>query len=79
VRHYAHHNYPGGTVQKLQSHAQIASNIHTMFDADVAAARAVGKEYVLGETNSGEPAPLHDSLSNSPLLQHAGCPKQLIN
>ncbi|SPQ24598.1 e9018af3-8033-4cad-b5e0-85f443488414 [Thermothielavioides terrestris] len=52
VRHYAHHNYPGGTVQKLQSHAQIASNIHTLFDADVAAARAVGKEYVLGETNS---------------------------
>ncbi|KAK3305664.1 glycoside hydrolase family 79 protein [Chaetomium strumarium] len=52
VRHYAHHNYPGGSVQKLQTHSQTASNIHSMFDADVAAATESGKEYVLGETNS---------------------------
>ncbi|KAL2133819.1 hypothetical protein VTI74DRAFT_1625 [Chaetomium olivicolor] len=52
VRHYAHHNYPGGTVQKLQTHSQTASNIRSMFDADVAAVKREGKEYVLGETNS---------------------------
>lgn len=64
VRHYAHHNYPGGTVQKLQTHSQTASNIRTLFDADVAAARAVGKEYVLGETNSGNPTPRLPLLSS---------------
>jgi hypothetical protein len=52
VRHYAHHNYPGGSVQKLQNHSQTVSNIHSMFDADVAAVTQSGKEYVLGETNS---------------------------
>ncbi|KAK3388779.1 hypothetical protein B0T20DRAFT_491028 [Sordaria brevicollis] len=51
VRHYAHHNYPGGTIQSLMTHSNVAKNIRT-FDADVAAARAIGKEYVLGETNS---------------------------
>ncbi|KAL2260516.1 hypothetical protein VTK26DRAFT_5443 [Humicola hyalothermophila] len=51
VRHYAHHNYPGGSVQKLQTHWETANNVR-MFDADVAAAKRVGKEYVLGETNS---------------------------
>lgn len=65
VRHYAHHNYPGGSIQSLMTHSNIAKNIH-VFDADVAAARAVGKEYVLGETNSGTylcrtPRPFHPS------------------
>lgn len=53
IRHYSHHNYPGGDIQKLQSHSQTASNIR-MFDADVAAVLRTGKEYVLGETNSGK-------------------------
>ncbi|KAH6623425.1 glycoside hydrolase family 79 protein [Chaetomium tenue] len=53
VRHYAHHNYPGGDIQKLQSHSQTASNVRSMFAADVAAVKQqTGKEYVLGETNS---------------------------
>lgn len=52
VRHYAHHNYPGGSIQSLMSHSAISKNIHT-FDADIAAARAIGKQYVFGETNSG--------------------------
>ncbi|KAK3490050.1 hypothetical protein B0T13DRAFT_514543 [Neurospora crassa] len=51
VRHYAHHNYPGGSIQSLMSHSAIAKNIHT-FDTDIAAARAIGKQYVFGETNS---------------------------
>ncbi|KAL1870541.1 hypothetical protein VTK73DRAFT_2580 [Phialemonium thermophilum] len=49
---YAHHNYPGGSIQSLMSHSNIVSNVQR-FDADVAAAKAVGKPYVLGETNSG--------------------------
>lgn len=54
IRHYAHHNYPGGDVQKLQSHSQTSSNVRSMFAADVAAVKErTGKEYVLGETNSG--------------------------
>ncbi|KAL2186393.1 glycoside hydrolase family 79 protein [Thermothelomyces heterothallicus CBS 203.75] len=53
IRHYAHHNYPGGDVQKLQSHSQTSSNVRSMFAADVAAVKQqTGKEYVLGETNS---------------------------
>ncbi|KAK4154252.1 glycoside hydrolase [Chaetomidium leptoderma] len=53
VRHYAHHNYPGGSIQKLQTHSETASNIRSLFDADVAAVKQqTGKEYVLGETNS---------------------------
>lgn len=52
VATYAHHNYPGGTVQSLMSHSGIVSNIK-QFDNDVAAAISVGKPYVLGETNSG--------------------------
>lgn len=52
VRHYAHHNYPGGSIQSLMTHSTISKNLHT-FDADVAAARGVGKDYVFGETNSG--------------------------
>ncbi|KAK3346592.1 hypothetical protein B0T25DRAFT_460863 [Lasiosphaeria hispida] len=51
VRHYAHHNYPGGSIQKLMTHSTTAQNIRA-FNADVAAAKAVGKQYVLGETNS---------------------------
>ena len=64
VRHHAHHNYPGGTIEKLQTHPQTASNSHSMFDADVAAVkRQTGKEYVLGETNSGSlPTPLSLSV-----------------
>ncbi|KAK4141364.1 glycoside hydrolase [Dichotomopilus funicola] len=53
IRHYAHHNYPGGDVQKLQTHSQTASNIRSMFADDTAAVqKQTGKEYVLGETNS---------------------------
>ncbi|KAK2051593.1 hypothetical protein LY76DRAFT_688296 [Colletotrichum caudatum] len=51
VRTYSHHNYPGGTVASLMSHAKIAGNIH-LFDADIASALAVSKPYVFGETNS---------------------------
>lgn len=51
VHNYAHHNYPGGTVTSLMSHANIAKNI-AVFKADIAAAATTGKEYVLGETNS---------------------------
>ena len=53
VKTYAHHNYPGGTIQSLMTHSMTASNIHR-FDADIAAALRVGKPYVFGETNSGE-------------------------
>ncbi|KAK0625524.1 hypothetical protein B0T17DRAFT_508503 [Bombardia bombarda] len=52
VRHYAHHNYPGGTIQSLMTHSTTASNVRTNFNADVAAVLKTGKEYVLGETNS---------------------------
>ncbi|TVY56913.1 Beta-glucuronidase [Lachnellula suecica] len=51
VHNYAHHNYPGGTLTSLMSHSSISSNIG-IFKADIAAAVGVGKEYVLGETNS---------------------------
>ncbi|KAK1752954.1 hypothetical protein QBC47DRAFT_431198 [Echria macrotheca] len=51
VRHYAHHNYPGGSIQKLMTHSTTVQNVRG-FNADIAAALAVGKEYVLGETNS---------------------------
>ena len=36
----------------LMSHSDIVSNV-AIFNADVTAATGVGKEYVLGETNSG--------------------------
>ena len=49
---YSHHNYPGGSLTTLMSHANVVSNMN-QFKADVAATVAVGKEYVLGETNSG--------------------------
>ncbi|KAM3084116.1 hypothetical protein ACMFMG_001778 [Clarireedia jacksonii] len=51
VRDYAHHNYPGGTLPNLMSHSTIVSNLAPI-GTDVLAATAVGKEYVLGETNS---------------------------
>ncbi|KAL2061360.1 hypothetical protein VTL71DRAFT_7633 [Oculimacula yallundae] len=51
VRTYAHHNYPGGKVPALMSHAGISSNLN-IFKGDLAAAATTGKEYVLGETNS---------------------------
>ncbi|KAK3313124.1 hypothetical protein B0H66DRAFT_569615 [Apodospora peruviana] len=53
VRHYAHHNYPGGTIQSLMTHPTTVKNVRNQFEADVAAVKAqTGKEYVLGETNS---------------------------
>lgn len=64
VATYAHHNYPGGTVESLMSHSSIASNL-AQFDSDVAAAVGVGKPYVLGETNSGT---VHLPNSRSPPL-----------
>lgn len=54
VHDYAHHNYPGGTIQSLMNHSATVSDLH-IFDADVAAALGVGKPYVFGETNSGKP------------------------
>ncbi|TGO82663.1 hypothetical protein BPOR_0782g00010 [Botrytis porri] len=51
VKDYAHHNYPGGTLQNLMSHSGIVSNLAPI-GTDGKAANAVGKEYVLGETNS---------------------------
>lgn len=51
VATYAHHNYPGGTVQSLMSHSNIVSNLD-QFPDDIAAAVSTGKPYVLGETNS---------------------------
>lgn len=51
VKDYSRHNYPGGSVQSLMSHANIANNIHG-FDADVRAANDIGKPLFLGETNS---------------------------
>ncbi|CAK7201835.1 hypothetical protein SEUCBS139899_004550 [Sporothrix eucalyptigena] len=51
VRTYAHHNYPGGTVQSLMAHTSVVSNV-AGYDSDVAAAIAVGKPYVFGESNS---------------------------
>lgn len=53
INSYAHHNYPGGTIQSLMAHSTTVSNIHR-FDADIAAALKVGKPYVFGETNSGK-------------------------
>ncbi|EFW99801.1 glycoside hydrolase family 79 protein [Grosmannia clavigera kw1407] len=51
VATYAHHDYPGGSLTSLMAHANVAANIGG-FAADVAAAQAVGRPYVLGETNS---------------------------
>ncbi|KAJ2893369.1 Beta-glucuronidase [Zalerion maritima] len=51
VKEYSRHNYPGGSVSSLMSHANIASNIHS-FDEDVASANGIGKPLFLGETNS---------------------------
>ncbi|KAB5584949.1 hypothetical protein GE09DRAFT_9919 [Coniochaeta sp. 2T2.1] len=51
INSYAHHNYPGGTIQSLMTHSTTVSNIHR-FDADIASALGVGKPYVFGETNS---------------------------
>jgi len=53
INSYAHHNYPGGTIQSLMTHSTTVSNIHR-FDADIAAALKAGKPYVFGETNSGK-------------------------
>lgn len=52
VHNYAHHNYPGGSVTSLMSHSNIVSNM-AQFKAEVVATTGVGKDYVLGETNSG--------------------------
>ncbi|TVY40669.1 Beta-glucuronidase, partial [Lachnellula occidentalis] len=51
VHNYAHHNYPGGSLTSLMSHSSISRNVG-IFTADIAAAVGVGKDYVLGETNS---------------------------
>ncbi len=48
---YAHHNYPVGSIQDLMTHSKTVANVRG-FKADVAAARAIGAPYVLGETNS---------------------------
>jgi hypothetical protein len=52
VFEYAHHNYPGGTLTSLMSHSGIVTNLN-QYPADIAAAAKTGKDYVLGETNSG--------------------------
>ncbi|KAH8906406.1 hypothetical protein BR93DRAFT_929027 [Coniochaeta sp. PMI_546] len=51
INSYAHHNYPGGTIQNLMTHSTTVSNIHR-FDGDITAALRVGKPYIFGETNS---------------------------
>lgn len=56
VYDYAHHNYPGGSVTSLMSHAGIVKNLR-QFNADIAAALRTGKQYVFGETNSGKDCP----------------------
>lgn len=40
---YAHHNYPGGSVQGLLSHSGTSSNVRSKFEADVAAVLSEGK------------------------------------
>lgn len=52
VKDYAHHNYPGGSLQSSMSHSGSVSNMAPI-GMDGMAANVVGKEYVLGETNSG--------------------------
>jgi len=60
VRHFAHHNYPGGSIQSLMTHPTTVNNVRTQFEADVAAVLRTGREYVIGETNSGmSSTPLH--------------------
>lgn len=61
VKDYAHHNYPGGSLQDLMSHSGIVSNLAPI-GTDGKAANAVGKEYVLGETNSGMYSLSYDSM-----------------
>ncbi|KAK4182482.1 beta-glucuronidase [Podospora australis] len=55
VRNFNSHNYPqwAGTynLARLMSHSAIASQVNP-FKAEAAAAKAVGKEYIMGETNS---------------------------
>ncbi|KAI6383561.1 hypothetical protein MCOR25_000017 [Pyricularia grisea] len=51
MQRYAHHNYPGGNVAELMNHTRTSGNIRS-FETDVAAALAIGKPYVFGETNS---------------------------
>ncbi|KAF2463352.1 uncharacterized protein BDR25DRAFT_384655 [Lindgomyces ingoldianus] len=51
IKTFSHHNYPGGSIQSLMSHANVVKNVNS-FKSDVAAARKAGKEYVFGETNS---------------------------
>ncbi|TLS27910.1 hypothetical protein PpBr36_01486 [Pyricularia pennisetigena] len=51
MQRYAHHNYPGGSVADLMNHTRTVRNIRG-FEADVAAAHAIEKQYVFGETNS---------------------------
>ncbi|KAK4160629.1 beta-glucuronidase [Cladorrhinum sp. PSN259] len=55
VKNFCSHNYPqwAGTynLSKLMSHSGIASQV-SQFKAEAAAAKAAGKEYIMGETNS---------------------------
>ncbi|GAB1313734.1 hypothetical protein MFIFM68171_03944 [Madurella fahalii] len=55
VKNFCSHNYPqwSGTynLARLMSHSAIASQV-SQFKAEAAAAKAAGKEYVMGETNS---------------------------
>src|SRR5450432_3703224 len=56
VKAYAHHNYPGGSLDSLMSHARISNNLE-IFKNDIAATNSEGKEYIFGEANSGERSP----------------------
>lgn len=55
VKNFCSHNYPqwAGTynLTKLMSHSAIATQV-SQFKAEAAAAKAAGKEYIMGETNS---------------------------
>jgi len=56
VKTFSQHAYPGGSSATLMEHKQTVSQM-AGFKVDITSATAIGKEYVYGETNSGEGAP----------------------
>jgi hypothetical protein len=56
IKTFSHHHYPGGDVKSLMSHANVVRNVGGFRkDIEVAKGMAGGaREYVFGETNSGE-------------------------
>lgn len=70
IKDWSHHNYHQGgsnaNLQRLMNHSDIAANI-AEYVADVAVARGTGKEYVIGETNSGMPSKKKKNILSSHL------------